>query len=124
EEFTRMLEESGMLEEGADDSVRARPLAPHEIPATLQDLVMARLDRIASDKEVVQLGATLGREFSHELLAAVSPLPAPALETELGKLVQAELLYQKGRPPRCTYVFKHALLEDAASNSLVRTNRH
>jgi serine/threonine protein kinase/predicted ATPase len=123
EEFTRMIQESGMLEKGADESGRARPLAPREIPATLQDLVMARLDRIASDKEVVQLGATLGREFSHELLAAVSPLPAPELEAELAKLVQAELLYQKGRPPRCTYVFKHALLEDAAYNSLVRSKR-
>src|SRR5262249_35143959 len=92
-----------------DDSVRIRAFAGHEIPATLQDLVMARLDRITNDKEVVQLAATLGREFTYELLAAVSPLEETALQAELAKLVQAELLYPKGRPPRGTYIFKHAL---------------
>jgi tetratricopeptide (TPR) repeat protein len=123
EEFTRIIQESGVLARAADDSARTQALALHEIPATLQDLVMARLDRIDSDKEVIQLGATLGREFSHELLAAVSPLDEPTLLAELAKLVQAELLYQKGQPPKCTYIFKHALLEDASYNSLVKSKR-
>jgi serine/threonine protein kinase/predicted ATPase len=123
EEFTRMIQELGVLKHTPDDSTRVRALALHEIPATLQDLVMARLDRIDSDKEVIQLGATLGREFSHELLAAVSPLDEATLAAELGKLLQAELLYQKGRPPKCIYIFKHALLEDASYNSIVKSKR-
>ena len=94
-----------------------------EIPATLQDLVMARLDRMEGDREVAQLAATLGREFSYELLAAVAALDEPTLQAELAKLVQAEILYPKGRPPRCTYIFKHALLEDALYNALVKGKR-
>ena len=74
----------------------------------------ARLDRMEGEREVAQLGAVLGREFSHELLAAVAALDEVALQAELAKLAQAEILYPKGRPPRCTYIFKHALLEDAA----------
>jgi len=85
----------------------------HEIPATLQDLVMARLDRIEGEREVAQLAAALGREFSYELLAAVAPRYEPTLQAELAQLVQLEILYPKGHPPRCTYIFKHALLEDA-----------
>ena len=92
---------------------RGQTLLGHEIPATLQDLVMARLDRMEGEREVAQLAATLGREFSHELLAAVAALDEPTLQRELAKLVQAEILYPKGRPPRCSYIFKHALLEDA-----------
>ena len=94
-----------------------------EIPATLQDLVMARLDRMEGDREVAQLAAVLGREFSYELLAAVAAQDEPALQAELAKLVQAEILYPKGRPPRCTYIFKHALLEDALYNALVKGKR-
>jgi predicted ATPase len=95
----------------------------HEIPSTLQDLVMARLDRTEGGRELAQLAAVLGREFSHELLAAVAGLDEPVLEGELAKLVQAEILYAKGRPPRCTYTFKHALLEDALYNALVKGKR-
>src|SRR5207248_1234715 len=122
EEFTRMIQEAGAFAAG-DDSKRGPALDVRAIPATLQDLVMDRLDRLASNREVVQLGATLGREFTHELLAAVAPLEEAALQAELAKLVQADLLYQKGRPPRSTYVFKHALLEDAAYNSMVKGKR-
>jgi urea ABC transporter urea binding protein len=114
EEFTQMVQESG-APTGA--------LPPHEIPATLQDLVMARLEHLGGGRELAQLAATLGREFSHELLAAVATLEEPALQAELARLVQAEILYPKGRPPRCTYVFKHALLEDALYNSLVKGKR-
>ena len=100
-----------------------RPCSAREIPATLQDLVMARLDRMEGDREVAQLAAVLGREFSYELLAAVANVDEPTLQAELAKLVQAEILYPKGRPPRCTYIFKHALLEDALYNALVKGKR-
>ncbi len=84
---------------------------------------MARLDRMEGDREVAQLAAVLGREFSYELLAAVATVDEPTLQAELAKLVQAEILYPKGRPPRCTYIFKHALLEDALYNALVKGKR-
>ena len=75
------------------------------------------------DRDVAQLAATLGREFSYELLAAVANLDEPTLQAELAKLVQAEILYPKGRAPRCAYIFKHALLEDALYNALVKDKR-
>lgn len=114
EEFTKMVQESA-----APGSARLG----HEIPSTLQDLVMARLDRMEGGREVAQLAAVLGREFSHELLAAVATVDEPTLQAELAKLAQAEILYSKGRPPRCTYIFKHALLEDALYNALVKGKR-
>jgi tetratricopeptide (TPR) repeat protein len=114
EEFTKMVEESGPP---------GGTLPAHEIPATLQDLVMARLDRMEGGRELAQLAAVLGREFGYELLCAVAALDEPALQAELARLVQAELLYQKGRPPRSTYTFKHALLEDALYNALVKGKR-
>ena len=84
---------------------------------------MARLDRLEGDREVAQLAATLGREFSYERLAAVATLDEPTLQAEVAKLVHAEILYQKGRLPRCSYIFKHALLEDALYNALVKGKR-
>ncbi len=123
EEFTKMVQDSGALDEAGASSARARVLMAHEIPATLQDLVMTRLDRLEGDREVAQLAATLGREFSHELLASVVTMDEATLQAELGKLVQAEILYPKGRAPRCTYIFKHALLEDALYNALVKGKR-
>jgi serine/threonine protein kinase/tetratricopeptide (TPR) repeat protein len=123
EEFTKLVQESGMLDQAAGDSTRLRSLLAHEIPATLQDLVTARLDRMDGDREVAQLAATLGREFRYELLAAVAAIDEASLQAELGKLVQAEILYAKGRPPRCSYIFKHALLEDALYNGLVKSKR-
>ena len=102
----------------------AQAVAGREIPSTLQDLVMARLDRMAGGQELAQLAAVLGREFSHELLAAVASVDEPTLQAELAQLAQAEILYPKGRPPRCTYTFKHALLEDALYNALVKSKRH
>src|SRR5207253_10310457 len=100
-----------------------RALLAHEIPSTLQDLVMARVDRMEGAHEVAQLAATLGREFSYELCAAVATVDEPTLQAELARLVQAEILYPKGRPPRCNYLFKHALLEDALYNALVKAKR-
>lgn len=121
EEFTRTIMESGAFGEhntSASDSFRA-----HEIPATLQDLLMARLDRMGINIEVAQLGAAIGREFSCELMRAVSPLPDAELQEELKKLVGADLLSEHGRLPRTRYTFKHALIQDAAYTSLVKKRR-
>jgi TOMM system kinase/cyclase fusion protein len=123
EEFTKMVQESGVLDQAGEGGTLPKTLAAHEIPATLQDLVMARLDRMEEERELAQLAAVLGREFSHELLAAVAGVDEPTLQAELAKLIQAEILYPKGRPPRCTYIFKHALLEDALYNALVKGKR-
>jgi predicted ATPase len=84
---------------------------------------MARLDRMEGGRELAQLAAVLGREFGYDLLCAVATVDEPALQSELARLVQAEILFQKGRPPRSTYLFKHALLEDALYNSLVKGKR-
>ena len=93
------------------------------IPTTLQDALMARLDRLAPVKELAQLGATLGREFSYELLHAVSPLDEGSLQQRLRQLVEVELLYQRGLPPQATYLFKHALIQDTAYQSLLKSKR-
>jgi class 3 adenylate cyclase/tetratricopeptide (TPR) repeat protein len=123
EEFTKMVQESGILDKEGEGEARGQTLLGRDIPATLQDLVTARLDRMEGEREVAQLAAVLGREFSYELLAAVAAVDEPTLQTELAKLIQAEILYPKGRPPRCTYLFKHALLEDALYNALVKSKR-
>jgi class 3 adenylate cyclase/tetratricopeptide (TPR) repeat protein len=123
EEFTKMVQESGVLDAAAEGGTRGQALLGREIPATLQDLLMARLDRMEGDRELAQLAAAIGRESSYELLAAVADADEPALQAELAKLVQAEILFPKGRPPRCTYQFKHALLEDALYNALVKGKR-
>ena len=81
------------------------------------------VDRLEGDREVAQLAAVLGREFGYELLAAAATADEPTLQAELAKLVQTEILYPKGRPPRCAYVFKHALLQDALYNALVKAKR-
>jgi serine/threonine protein kinase/predicted ATPase len=123
EEFTRMVQESGALSEDGENATRSHALAAHTIPATLLDLIMARLDRLEGDRELLQLAAALGRQFSYELIASASRVEEPALQAELAKLVHAEVLYSKGRPPNSQYTFKHALIEDAAYNSLVKTKR-
>jgi predicted ATPase len=94
-----------------------------EIPETLQDLLLARLDRLGPAKQVAQLGAALGREFPYALLEAVAPLTEAALRDALGRLVEAELIYQRGLPPEANYTFKHALVQDAAYQSLLASQR-
>src|SRR5271169_5329509 len=84
---------------------------------------MARLDRLPTLREVAQLGAVLGREFAYEMLRAITALDEPRLRDGLGRLVEAELLYQRGRPPRSRYIFKHALIQDAAYQSLLKRTR-
>jgi serine/threonine protein kinase/predicted ATPase len=123
EEFTKMVHESVVPNQAGRGDAGSKAGSSREIPATLQDLVMARLDRMEGERDVAQIAATLGREFSYELLAAVANMDEPTLQAELAKLVQAEILYVKGRTPRCTYIFKHALLEDALYNTLVKGKR-
>ncbi len=123
EELTKTVLESGWLCEQDDRYELTGPLPPLAIPATLQDSLMARLDRLATAKEVAQLGATLGREFSYELLQAVSPLDDATLQHSLVQLVRAGLFYQRGAAPHATYLFKHALIRDAAYGSLLKSKR-
>ena len=123
EELTKTVLESGLLNDAGDRYVLAGPLPPLAIPATLHDSLMARLDRLAPVKEVAQIGACIGREFDHELLAAVVPLPEAELQAALDRLVAAELVFRRGVPPATTYIFKHALVRDAAYESLLRKRR-
>ena len=124
EELTKAVLESGMPV-GADvGSAFPSPPPPLlAIPTTLHDSLMARLDRLGTAKETAQLGATLGREFGYELIEAVSALDAASLQQALAKLVDAELLYRRGEPPQARYVFKHALIQDAAYQSLLKSTR-
>jgi predicted ATPase len=123
EELTKMVVESGLLREVEGHYELTGPLPPLAIPTTLHDSLMARLDRLATIKEVAQLGATVGREFSYELLLAVSSVEEASLQQALGKLVEAEVLYQRGLPPQAHYLFKHALIQDAAYQSLLKSTR-
>ena len=123
EEFTQMIIESAAMMDPETSASSSGSVRSREIPATLHDLLMARLDRIDANLEVVQLGAAIGREFTHELISTASPLPESELELELDKLVAAEVLYARGRSPRRKYQFKHALIQDAAYGSLVKKTR-
>ena len=123
EELTKMVLESDLLQEREDCYELTGPLPPLAIPATLHDSLMARLDRLATVKSLAQLGATLGREFAYELLRSVSPWDEETLQRGLQQLVEAEFLYQRGLPPQATYLFKHALIQDAAYQSLLKSTR-
>jgi class 3 adenylate cyclase/tetratricopeptide (TPR) repeat protein len=98
-------------------------LTGHEIPVTLHDSLMARLDRLGPAKEVIQTGAVIGGEFSYELLHAVHPVADEDLQRALHHLADAELLYVRGIAPEATYLFKHALIRDAAYEALLRSRR-
>jgi class 3 adenylate cyclase/predicted ATPase len=123
EELTKAILESGLLQEREHRYELTGPLPLLTIPATLHDSLMARLDRLATGKEVAQLAATLGRTFPYELLRAVSPLDEATLQRALARLVEAELLYQRGMLPQATYIFKHALIQEAAYQSLLKVRR-
>jgi class 3 adenylate cyclase/predicted ATPase len=123
EELTKMLLASALLREEAQQYVLTGPLRTVAIPDTLQDALMARLDQLNRAKEVAQLGAVLGREFTYALLQAIAPQDDTTLQEGLAQLVAAELLYQRGRPPRARYMFKHALIQDVAYASLLRSIR-
>ena len=123
EELTKAVLAAGALQEQADRYELTGPLPAFAIPTTLHDALLARLDRLGDAKAVAQLGAVLGRTFSHELLRAVAPLAELGVWRGLGQLVEAEVLYQRGVPPQATYLFKHALLQEAAYQSLLRSTR-
>ena len=123
EELTKMLLESDLLQEEEDHYALLGTLSSVAIPVTLQDSLMARLDRLPMVREVAQLGAVLGREFAYEMLRALAAVEEPTLQERLGQLVGAELLYQRGRPPHARYMFKHALIQDAAYASLLKRTR-
>ena len=93
------------------------------VPASLHASLMARLDRLGPAKEVAQIGAAIGREFSHALLAAVARKPETELASSLDRLIRADLLFRKGVPPHATYLFKHALVQEAAYGTLLRQPR-
>jgi predicted ATPase len=123
EELTKAILESGHLKEVDGHYELGGSLSTFTIPATLQDSLMARLDRLVTAKGVAQMGATIGRQFVYDLLQAVSQLDDTTLQRELGRLVEAEIVYQRGVPPQATYVFKHALIQDAAYESLLKSTR-
>ncbi|MBI2740871.1 MAG: AAA family ATPase [Rhodospirillales bacterium] len=123
EELTRTLLEGGLLREEEGGYVLAGPLPPLAIPSSLRASLMARLDRLAPVKEVAQIGAALGREFSYELLAAVARRTDEGLRGALDQLVDASLVFRRGVPPRASFVFKHALVQDAAYSTLLRGQR-
>jgi class 3 adenylate cyclase/predicted ATPase len=124
EELTKAVVESGLLQDAGGRLELTGPLPPRAIPTTLYDSLMARLDRFAPVKEVAQIGAVFGREFSYQLLAAVIDIPAAQLDQALGQLVASELVFQRGTPPEAMYSFKHALVQDTAYQSLLRSKRH
>jgi tetratricopeptide (TPR) repeat protein len=123
EELCKMVVQSGMLHDAGDRWTLIQPLPPLAIPATLHDSLEARLDRLAAVKELAQIGATLGREFPHAVLRAVAGLDDATLEQAIGQLIDADLLIVEGDPPDATYVFKHALIQEAAYQSLLRSAR-
>src|SRR5215813_3933315 len=125
EELTKMVLESGLLQEedGRYVTSESRAPLPLSIPATLQDSLMARLDRLVTTKGVAQLAATLGREFSYELLLALSFMDEKVLQQGLRRLVEAEFVYQSSTGLWVTYIFKHVLIRDVAYQSLLRSTR-
>ena len=123
EELTKTVLEGGLLEERQDHYVLARPLAELGIPTTLHASLMARLDRSVLVKEIAQIGAAIGRQFSYALLRAVSVMEESVLKDALSKLEEAELASCRGRPPEATYSFRHALVQDTAYSSLIRSRR-
>jgi predicted ATPase len=123
EELTKAILEADFLREHDGGYRLTGPMSGMTIPATLQDSLMARLDRLPSIREVAQLGAVLGREFAYEMLQAIASFEETTLQEGLDRLVDAELLYQRGRPPRAKYIFKHALVQDAAYQSLLKRTR-
>jgi class 3 adenylate cyclase/tetratricopeptide (TPR) repeat protein len=123
EELSKAVLETSFLREKEDRYELAGPLSSVTIPVTLQDLLMARLDRVPTVREIAQIGSILGREFAYEMIRAIAAHEEAILQNGLDQLVQAELLYQRGRRPHARYTFKHALVQDAAYESLLKRTR-
>jgi hypothetical protein len=124
EELTKAVVESGDLDNRVGAVLAASPLPNLAIPAALHASLIARLDRLGPiAKEIAQIGAVIGREFSHELIQPVAQRPEPDLEAALDRLTDAGLLFCRGAPPHASYLFKHALVQDAAYATLLRSRR-
>jgi class 3 adenylate cyclase/predicted ATPase len=123
EELTKSILESKLLRDAGDRYVLDGPLPVLAIPTTLRDSLIARLDRLAPIREVAQIGACIGREFPYDLLSAVSPLKGARLDDALEQLTTSGLLFRRGAPPNASYTFKHALVQDAAYDSLLKRKR-
>lgn len=122
EEMTKAVLEA-KNEDEAEQIAAAIPSSALAVPASLHASLMARLDRLGSAKEVAQLGAVIGREFSHTLLAAIVRKPEAELQSAIDRLIAAGLVFGQGVPPQATYLFKHALVQDAAYGTLLREPR-
>jgi predicted ATPase len=123
EELTKAVIESGVVADAGDRYTIAGAVPSLAIPTSLHASLLARLDRLAPPREVAQIGAALGRTFSHELISAVADMPERVLSDALEQLVRAELMFRRGTPPDAEYTFKHALVRDAAYDTLLRSNR-
>ena len=123
EELTRTMLESGLMTDAGDHYELWGPLPPLAIPANLHDLLMARLDRLAGSRNSPRIGAVIGREFSHEVIAAVADRPQEQLESVLDKLVVSQSSCTAAALPDAAYSFKHALVKDAAYQSLLKSRR-
>jgi len=123
EELAKMILESGILEEDGDSLILSGPLPELTLPNTLQDLLMAKLDRLAGAKELAQIGATIGRQFSYKLLSKVSRLAPEELSSGLEKLVAADIVTISSKSPELVYKFRHALIQDSAYSSLLKLKR-
>jgi class 3 adenylate cyclase/predicted ATPase len=124
EELTKSVVESGMLSDAGDRFAVTGPVPPLAIPTSLHASLLARLDRLGPTREVAQIGAALGRQFSHELISALAGTPQQQVDAALAQLVSAELIFRRGTPPDAEYTFKHALVQDAAYSTLLRSRRH
>ncbi len=123
EELTKTVLESGVVEERQENHLLNQPLPSLAIPDTLQDSLMARLDRLAPVKEILHIGAVIGREFSYDLLSAVAKQSEKNLRESLNKLLESGLVFQRGIAPDATYIFKHALVRDTAYESILSSAR-
>src|SRR5262249_27399532 len=123
EELTKAVLESGLLQDTGERYVTVGAVPSLAIPTTLLGSLTARLDRLGPVKDIAQIGAAIGREFPYQLLAAVAPVSGPQLQTALTQLATCELIFARGQPPESTYIFKHALVQDAAYATMVRSKR-
>ena len=123
EELTRAVLESDVLRDTGSHYELTHPMEATTIPITLRDSLMARLDRLRTAKNVAQLGAVIGRQFSYELMKALMDYEERQLQNELDLLIRAELIHQRGQLPSTTYMFKHALVQEVAYESLLRRRR-
>jgi class 3 adenylate cyclase/tetratricopeptide (TPR) repeat protein len=123
EELTKAVIESGVVADVGGRYTTTGTVPSLAIPTSLHASLLARLDRLAPTREIAQIGATLGRSFSHELISAVASISQPLLDDALDQLVRAELMFRRGTPPEAEYTFKHALVQDAAYSTLLRSRR-